>query len=71
MEYNVTVSVDHLDPNPSEHFFDNADQATDFVNTHVMDSVQWRVDHSSYTVSEEERNQFEEEEFQLVRMERV
>lgn len=71
MGYKVTVSVDYLDPNPSEHFFDTGDEASDFLYNHVNECVQYRVEHSPYSISEEELNSITEEEMQLVRIERV
>ena len=71
MGYRVTISVDSLDPNPSIHEFDNGDEATDFLYTHVNESVQYRVDHSPYSISEEERESMVEEEMALIRLEKI
>ena len=71
MAYRVTIAVDSLDPNPAVYEFDTGDEATDFLYTSVNDSVQWRVDHSPYSISEEERESMVEEEMMLVRLEKI
>lgn len=68
MGYKVSVSIDYMDPNPDDHYFDTFDEAQDFVHESVEEIVQWRVDHSPTMVSEKERNEFFEEEFQLFRL---
>lgn len=71
MGYKVTVSVDSLDPKPDIHYFDDGDSATEFIYDTVSASVQWRVEHSPYTISEEELENIREEEMTLVRLEKM
>jgi hypothetical protein len=66
MGYKVTVAVDSLDPSPEETFFDDFDDAQDFVHETVDRAVMWRVEHSPYTVTQKERDDMWNEEMQLV-----
>jgi len=70
-KYKVTISADSLDPNPTVRTFDSFDEAHDFVHESVDHAVQWRVDHSPYSVSEKEFSDMCEEELSLVRMEQL
>jgi hypothetical protein len=69
--YKVTIAVDSLDPNPTVKVFDDFDEASDFIYESVEQSVQWRVDHSPYSISEEELEEIYEEEFQLCMLEKL
>jgi hypothetical protein len=69
--YKVTIAVDSLDPNPTVKVFDLFDEASDYIHESVEQSVQWRVDHSPYTITEEEREMMYEEEFQLCLLEEI
>lgn len=71
MMYKVTIAVDSLDPNPTVKVFDDFDEASDFIHESVEQSVQWRVDHSPYSISEEELEEIYEEEFQLCVLEKL
>ena len=71
MVYKVTVSIDSLDPNPDKYYFGTGDEATEFIYDTVSASVQYRVDHSPYTISEEELENIREEEMALVRLEKM
>ena len=71
MKYKVTIHADNLDPNPSVRSFDTFDETHDFVHAFIDNAVQWRVDHSPYSVSEKERSDMHEEELSLVKMEQL
>lgn len=66
-KYTVTIHVASLDPDPYFKTFDSFDEAQDHASDWVTASVQWRVDHSPYSISEEELDQMYEEEWALVR----
>jgi len=65
-KHTVIIHADSLDPNPSFETFDSFDEAQDYAGDWVTAAVQWRVDHSPYTISEEELDQMYEEEWALV-----
>ena len=71
MRYKVTIHADTLDPNPSVQSFDTFDEADDFVHAFIDNAVQWRVDHSPYSISEKELSDMREEELSLVRVEQL
>lgn len=64
--WKVTYASDSLDPNPTIKTFDLWHELEDWINEEVQHRVQWSVDHSPYSISEEERSQIEEQEFSLV-----
>ena len=52
--WKVYYSVDSLDPNPDIYTFDDRDVMDDFINEEINRRVQFIVDHSSYTLSDED-----------------
>lgn len=62
----VTVSVDSMDPSPDVISFDTVWEAQDWVSEEVSRRVQFRVDHSTEEVTEEELDNWTEEEMTLV-----
>jgi len=69
--WKVTYASDNLDPNPTIKIFDLWNELEDWINEEVQDRVQWTVDHSPYSISEEEREQIEELEFSLVNIKNI
>tara|TARA_B100000941_G_C28004859_1_gene302406 strand:+ start:99 stop:311 length:213 start_codon:yes stop_codon:yes gene_type:complete len=69
--YRVTYARDSLDTNPTVKEFDFHDEASDWLHEEVSRRVAFAVEHSPYTVSEEEYNQMEEVEYTLVKMEKI
>lgn len=65
-KYTVIIHADSLDPDPDFKTFDSFDEAQDFAYDWVAGAVQWRVDHSPYSISEEELENMHEEEWALV-----
>tara|TARA_E500000318_G_C3478019_1_gene179283 strand:- start:233 stop:487 length:255 start_codon:yes stop_codon:yes gene_type:complete len=51
--WKVYCSVDSLDPNPEVFTFDDRDMMDDFIYEEINRRVQFIVDHSPYTLSEE------------------
>lgn len=64
----VIAASDSMDPWPDVIAFGTAWEAEDWVAEEVARRVQHRVDHSPYTVSEEELEQWHEEESELFRI---
>ena len=69
--YKVTYAIDSLDTNPTIKIFDFHHEMEDWISEEVSCRVQWFVDHSPYMISEEEREQQEELEYSLVRIEEI
>jgi hypothetical protein len=69
--YKVTYAIDSMDSNPTIKYFDLFDEAENWLHEEVQNRVQWCVDHSPYTISEEEHIHLQEEEYLLTRLEEV
>ena len=69
--YKVTYSVYHLDNNPTIKIFDEWYEMQDWISEEVNNRVQWTVDHSPYSISEEELEQLEEEEYSLINIKEI
>jgi len=69
--WKVTYAIDSLDPSPTIKIFDLWNELEDWINEEVQERVQWTVDHSPYSISEEERKQIEELEFSLVNIQNI
>lgn len=61
----VTAASDSLDPHPDVIAFESVWEAEDFIAYEIENRVQYRVDHSPYPVTEDERDQWAEDEAQL------
>jgi hypothetical protein len=69
--YKVTYAIDYMDPCPTVAFFDEEWEAQDWIDTEVSERVQHIIDHSPYTISQEELDGICESEYTLVTMEKV
>lgn len=69
--WKVTYASDSLDPNPTIKIFDLWNELEDWINEEVQHRVQWTVDHSPYSISEEELEQIEEQKFSLVNIQNI
>ena len=67
--YKVTYAIDYMDNDPTIKYFDLFDEAENWLHEEVQNRVQWCVDHSPYTISEEEHIHLQEEEYLLTRLE--
>ena len=61
----VTAAVDTLDPSPDVIAFADVSEAEEWVSDEVERRVQYQVDHSPYTVTEDDREAMTEVEFTL------
>ena len=66
--YKVAVYADMLDTNPVILTYDTEWEAQDAAHDAIEDMTQWEVDHSPYTISEEEREQIAERNALLVKI---
>ena len=58
--YKVTCTTDYLDPYPMVVLFDNEDLAYDWISEEVTRRVSFHVEHSPYSIDEEEYTNLEE-----------
>ncbi len=71
MNYKVTYAIDSLDTNPVIKTFDEEYEALEWLNDEVQRRMDYVVQHSPYTISEKEYQEIEENEYQLVRIEKL
>ena len=71
MNYKVTYPHHEMDSKPTIKFFEFEYEALDWSHEEVQRRIDFTVQHSSDTVSEEEYKQIEEYEYYLVKVERV
>ena len=71
MNYKVTYARDSLDTNPVIKTFEHEYEAEEWLANEVQQRIDYTVQHSPYTISEEEYRDIEEYEYSLVRIEKV
>ena len=67
----VTYAIDTLDPNPTIEYFDRFHEVEDYLTEEVERRVQWAVNHSQTSISEEERQELQEIEYSLITIEEI
>jgi len=71
MNYKVTYAIDSLDTKPVIKTFDEEYEALEWLENEVQERINWTVEHSPYTISEKEYKEIEENEYTLVRIEKI
>ena len=71
MSFKVIYAIDTLDTSPEVKFFDLFNEVEDYLTEEVERRVQWAVEHSQYSISEEERQRLEEFEYSLITIEEI
>jgi len=71
MKYKVTYAIDSLDTKPVIKTFDEEYEALEWLENEVQERIDYTVQHSQYTISEEEYKEIEENEYSLVRIEKL
>ena len=71
MNYKVTYAIDSLDSNPTIKIFEHEYEAEEWLHDEVQERVSYIVQHSPYTISEKEYQEIEENEYTLVRIEKL
>ena len=66
-----TYAIDTLDPNPTIKYFDLFHEVEDYLTEEVERRVQWAVNHSQTSISEEERQELQEIEYSLITIEEI
>jgi hypothetical protein len=69
--WKVTYAIDSLDPNPTVKTFDTEYEAQEWLHEEAYSRVDHMVQHSPYSVSVEEYEQWHEQELALARIDRV
>jgi len=68
--YIVTQAVDSMDPSPERKVFLCEYEAQDYVSESLQHRMDYIVQHSPYAIDESEYESLEEQEMQLIRLER-
>tara|TARA_R100000278_G_scaffold24616_1_gene22649 strand:- start:105 stop:320 length:216 start_codon:yes stop_codon:yes gene_type:complete len=71
MNYKVTYAIDSLDTKPVIKFFEHEYEALEWLENEVQERISWTVEHSPFTISEKEYEEIEENEYTLVRIEKL
>ena len=71
MNYKVTYASFPLDEKPVIKIFDEHYEMEEWVFDEVQRRMDYIVQHSPYTISEEEYREIEESEYSLIRIEEV
>ena len=71
MNYKVTYAIDLLDTKPVIKIFESEYEADEWLHNEVKERMDYIVQHSQYTISEEEYREIEENEYSLVRIEKL
>lgn len=70
-KYKVIYAVDYLDSNPTIKYFDDWYDMQDYVHDEIQRRIDYIVQHSSFTISEEEYKEIEEYEYSLLKIEEL
>ena len=71
MKYKVTYAIDSLDTQPVVKLFDEEYEAEEWLFDEVQRRMDYVVQHSLYFISKEEYQEIEENEYTLVRIEKL
>ena len=71
MNYKVTYPIDTLDTKPVIKTFETEYEAEEWLNDEVQHRIDYTVQHSPFTISEDEYKEIEEYEYSLVRIEKL
>ena len=71
MNYKVTYAIDSLDTKPVIKTFDEEYEALEWLENEVQERMDYTVQHSPFSISEEEYQEIEENEYTLVRIEKL
>ncbi len=71
MNYKVTYAIDSLDTNPVIKTFETEYDAEQWISESVQQRMSFLIEHSPYTISEKEYEEIEENEYSLVRIEKL
>ena len=69
--YKVTYAIDSLDNNPTIKIFDEWNEMQDWISEEINNRIQWTVNHSPYSISENELQGIKQEEYSLITIQEV
>jgi hypothetical protein len=70
-KYKVTYAIDYLDSNPTIKYFDEWYDMQDYVQDEIQRRIDFTVQHSQFTISEDEYKEIEEYENSLIKIEEL
>ena len=71
MNYKVTYAIDSLDTKPVIKTFNEEYEALEWLENEVQERIDYTVQHSPFTISEKEYQEIEENEYTLVRIDKI
>jgi hypothetical protein len=71
MNYKVIYAIDSLDTKPVIKTFDEEYEALEWLENEVQERIDYTVQHSPFFISEKEYQEIEENEYTLVRIEKL
>ena len=71
MNYKVTYAIDSLDTKPVIKTFEHEYEAEEWLHNEVQERMDYIVQHSPFTISKKEYKKIEENEYSLVRIEKL
>ena len=71
MNYKVTYAIDSLDTKPVIKTFEHEYEAEEWLYNEVQERIDYTVQHSPFSISEKEYQEIEENEYTLVRIEKL
>ena len=69
--YQVTYACDYMDTNPIIKTFDLFDEMSDWIEEEVSNRMDWIVQHSPWTISNDEWYELQENEYSLIKVKEV
>ena len=69
--YQVTYACDYMDTNPTVKVFDLFEDMSDWIEETVADRMDWIVQHSPWTISNDEWYELQENEYSLIKVKEI
>ncbi len=69
--YQVTYACDHMDTMPTVKVFDVFEDMSDWIEEEVSNRMDWIVQHSPWTISNDEWYELQENEYSLIKVKEV
>ncbi len=69
--YQVTYACDYMDTNPTVKVFDLFEDMSDWIEEEVSNRMDWIVQHSPWTISNDEWYELQENEYSLIKVKEI
>ena len=69
--YQVTYACDYMDTNPTVKVFDLFEDMSDWIEETVSQRMDWIVQHSPWTISNDEWYELQENEYSLIKVKEI